>query len=765
MPVLYTNPAWATTIEGKFGGNLLSRQQSLDLPLKLSSLSAAVSVDYIELIKRGRNIGDLYNSGGTPTAPVITPVTAAADNADKSVTVSERYYNKLGLRVSLANSKSRLPGCASGVGTAAITGPCGVRLDGASTKPAANAPWAEADADGSHGYQPLAMADGYKATRLNGERFRTSAGEVWIKVELVSKNVTTSAVITQDVTEDILSLGVTEPAPIISGKFGIYDPAYPNYYKCANGNNFYPSSICTDLSIPVPYIDSRSIIKLQRFVMPGENFVGTDATSKAYMTNFAGWDPGYTSHNIVYAEDCIIATNVCTYPNRTSTAEAAHKKLAVVNILDTLKNKKIVPFPIEMFDAREGIYNTDIIFNTVYPNGRVPWAGVMSMVDIDVRNMRSFLNGSFNTNMPINTDYYSKQAPNKVLINTAVPQDRGWVVYISDRRGDYDFDGEYDMEDIYGNNDGILQTGEDVNDNTKLDTNYNDEAAKYIANGLFALPVPSPSPSPSVNLFPSPIGSSFVLPSYAASVDHPFYRRGVRLINGTVVQGNYDFANSDNTRGFTVASENGVYVQGNYNATGIASVGTPTKSEEYLPQGRVVVGGVTKVAGTIDGYNHIPASIAADVITILSNYDPATKKGWNDAESFFSPFAASTFKASETFTRFAMLAGDARSSFSFLQTPNQGGTTEPRLGGGVHNFKRFLEDWGGVPGVRMNYCGSLINLYNARNNNGTYKPGNVYGAPTRNWVFDSSFLSPTRLPPGTPYFQYIQTTGFQRTNN
>ncbi|MCV4633728.1 hypothetical protein OFB83_34580, partial [Escherichia coli] len=59
------------------------------------------------------------------------------------------------------------------------------------------------------------------------------------------------------------------------------------------------------------------------------------------------------------------------------------------------------------------------------------------------------------------------------------------VLYISDRRGDQDFDGEFDMEDIYGSapgNDGIKQKGEDVNNNGILDmltgsSNY--EAALY----------------------------------------------------------------------------------------------------------------------------------------------------------------------------------------------------------------------------------------------------------------------------------------------
>ena len=102
---------------------------------------------------------------------------------------------------------------------------------------------------------------------------------------------------------------------------------------------------------------------------------------------------------------------------------------------------------------------------------------------------------------------------------------------------------------------------------------------------------------------------------------------------------------------------------------------------------------------------------------------------------------------------------------SLVQTPNQGGVMSQNNNGGVVNFKRFLETWQGT--VSMNFCGSIIGLYNSQNNNGPFKYGygEVYDAPVRNWTFDTSFLDSTRLPPGTPFFQYVQITGFQRVNN
>jgi hypothetical protein len=300
-----------------------------------------------------------------------------------------------------------------------------------------------------------------------------------------------------------------------------------------------------------------------------------------------------------------------------------------------------------------------------------------------------------------------------VLRSTDIPDKAGWVLYVSDRRGDFDFDGEYDMEDVYGPNDNILQAGEDVNFNGILDTNlFSGEAARYTGFG------------------------SSTSPDIAAVFEHRAYRRGVRLINATQVPGNYDSANAAATKGFTVASENGVYVFGNYNATGVASYGTPTPSADYMPQNTAT---------------HVHASISADAVTILSN-------NWSDARSFRYPFSKGDRPSSETTTRFGMLSGDTLTSLN--GTPNQGGG-DPRMSGGVHNFPRFLENWG----QRLNYSGSLINLFNSRNNNAPFKCcDKVYNPPQRNWVFDATFRDLNRLPPGTPFFQSIQITGFERRN-
>jgi len=718
MPSSRKNSSWASQ-SAKFDGNLQARVAELRLPLKVNP-----NADLIEMIKRGREKpdstgGDLVNNAGTVEA--VTDATK-----DDAITKGERYANKNGLRISLADKKEKLPGCAL-AGGSAVTGPCGIRLDG-NWDGSADPNTADTVLDRrSRGYDMnsnFPMTDGYQTTRVNGERFFTgdaTSRQVWLKVETVAYDSSTGVLMTRDVTAEFLSLGVTEQSPInISGYSGT---------KANNGSVSSPSAniLATTAQSPSTYPDSRSIVKLQRFAIPGDAIPDNSPNVLSYDSS-GGWNYVLRYTNSDAAKIIAGCTAGCTADDAGSISSAYENfgQLKLINGTD----KAIVPFPIEMFDAREGLYydqKSKTYYSDSYYNNykKVARNGVMSMVDIDVANLRRFLRGDFDGRFPTGTPFSNLMGHS--LTAADVPQENGWVLYVSDRRGDANFNGKYDMEDVYGaapGNDGILQKGEDVDPagqygNGVLDVSYGNEAARYRDDTIYA--------------------------DAAAVNDHKYYRRGVRLINGTTAPGIYDSSSSSNTRGFTVASENGVYVWGNYNATGVVSVPSTgnTPYYQYLP---------------FDTAQHIPSSIAADAVTILSN-------AWNDGESFRYPYDLADTScgprcASDTTIRFAMLSGDTIASLD--GTPNQGGMS-PRLNGGVHNFKRFLEHW---TGDNLNYSGSLINLFNSRNNNGAFKCCDmVYDPPRRNWVFDSTFLDPTRLPPATPFFQYVQTTGFRRTNN
>ncbi|MBA3439780.1 MAG: hypothetical protein H0T92_07920, partial [Pyrinomonadaceae bacterium] len=560
MPDGSRNTNW-NTIKAEFDNNLLDSAKPLQLPLKISNASN------IEIIKRGRNANDYE-------------VTTQGRAVDDQIIGSSRYANQPGIRITLADSQAELP---SGTG--------GIRLDGAGDGLGGASGSRGSSGNGSRGYQPKAMTD-YQATRFNAYRLYTGASytdrsmpaarQTWIKVEIVKINAATLLVETQDATEDFLSLGLTEQAPPRVGN--LFEP----------DDDYYDDGI-----------DSRSIIKMQRYTVSNISAPPIKANDSGQPAYTPGPDskPVYTFVDLDPNPAVYNGYSCVTNDNYLIPGEANfHGIEAEINDEDENSNGddlKIVPFPIEMFDGREGISRFDLYGNyltTNYPTGTIPWNGVMSLIDIDVTNFRRFVDGEFNGKFPSNA-----ALPGGSLSNDDVPSDNpGRLIYVSDRRGDRDFDGEYDMEDIYGPNDGNLQPGEDVNGDTILNVDNQWEGSKYLAQASWLL---ADAPLPITN-------SATTYTDLAAFFDHRYYRRGVRLINGTRLPGN-------STTGLTLASENGVYILGNYNATGIRQVGNPlgvagdpTPAEDFLP----------------DASNgQVPASVVADAVTILSN-------AWNDGK-------------------------------------------------------------------------------------------------------------------------------------
>lgn len=669
-PKCVANSSW-TSFKTNFEGNIITHAKELNLPV------TRIKKPLIEMVRRGKNVGDVANFGGT-----VRNVALAED--DDGVLSKERFANKEGLRVSLADEKRKLPQCAN-----AGTNPCGVRLD---------APYGN-----SLGYEPKTMRGGnYKTTPVNGNRLRSGNREVWIKVELVRYNSDTLMPESTDVTEDILSLGVTEP---------IITNSSPSQLKIQG----YDANT-----------DSRSIIKLQRFAVKGAYATDTSSTYKTtqqYGSDYYNFVVRQKCTGLIISLSCSgTGMNAFAQPvdsTTTNSDESAHYENAVFDgsdLLGSLTTKyKIVPFPIQLQDTREGNRansTTNLGANEVFKNG------VMSLVDIDVANLRRFLEGEFNNNFPANTPF-AQGRNNQSLKSTDVPVNRGWVLYFSDRRGDANFDGKYNFEDIYPFGNDLVD--EDIDDDGTILTASNSGGE-------------------------APGEDSKVNSGYASVTDHVYYRRGVRLINGKTLPGKYDYNSPVSTTGFTLASENGVYVQGDYNVNGISVTGgtSSTTSDKYYPQGKT-----DKLAGTSDGQLHIPAAVIGDAVTILSN-------SWDDTKSFAAPNDLAKRVASDTRVRFAMLAGDPITG----RSPTDG--LNGKQNGGLINFKRFLENW---TGDRLNYSGSLINLFNSFNSNGRHKPNfATYNPPTRDWTFEETFKDPNRLPPGTPFVYFMTFTGFERIN-
>jgi len=286
----------------------------------------------------------------------------------------------------------------------------------------------------------------------------------------------------------------------------------------------------------------------------------------------------------------------------------------------------------------------------------------------------------------------------------------GYILYVSDRRGTVPSPaagniktGEYGFEDVInlgsptGNPNGILDAGEDANGNSQLDT----YAANYLGLG-FGVPQPGSLPNVAV---------SCVNNARVNWVSGP--RHAVRLVNGSL--------GSLPVPGFTLASEGLAYVLGNYNANA-AGFGDP----------------------------HSSSAVIADTVTLLSNQ-------WSDLVSFQKPADANGRPAATSFYRVAIATGK---NINFSTVGAAGVPQDFGTDGGVHNFLRYLENWGGQT---LNYRGSMASLYYSQYGTGVFKCcGTVYSPPTRNYAFDTDFLDLSKMPPGTPKFRDVVNVGFQQ---
>ncbi len=163
----------------------------------------------------------------------------------------------------------------------------------------------------------------------------------------------------------------------------------------------------------------------------------------------------------------------------------------------------------------------------------------------------------------------------------------------------------------------------------------------------------------------------------------------VRLINGSSLPQN----------GLTVASQNPVYIQGNYNTA------------------------LTGPGGT----SHPPAAVLGDAVTVLSN-------NWNDANAANSSSALSSRTATPTTVNAALATGPSTES------------TSGAGNGQLENDIRLLENWSGQT---FTYSGSIVDLWHSMQVTAPWQnTGVYYNAPVRNWSYDTLFN--TSPPPGTP---------------
>ena len=429
-------------------------------------------------------------------------------------------------------------------------------------------------------------------------------------------------------------------------------------------------------------------------------------------------------------------------------------------------------WPNVLFDTREGTLR-----DTAPPNGTVgappmkyanmvPLNGVMTYIELDTTNLIRYLTGAlpgsgnqaYDPNVAPNdySVYFSDRRGNYVAVPPASP----WppVSFSGHETGEYGFQDFVNPADLNGCPNSRLDSGEDLDglgagifftygqDATLASLDYRATSplfptnlggngyygsalgggvaavkAVLVGNNTTTNPLTGNPVCPAVNS-PTSIWpfDMVVYPNEARENPNFFFRRALKLVDGANMAGVMNNCPGGVICGLTVAAEGPVYIQGDYNC-------------------------VACTANTFSAA-HIAASVLGDSVTLLSN-------NWNDVNSFIAPYNLNLRNGVTTYYRTALMAGKG------VSFPQPAGTAQDfGTDGGVHNFLRYIENWGGQT---LNYRGSLISMYYNRQGTGTFKCcTTVYSPPTRGYNFDVEFLQPNLLPPRTPLFRDVNTTGF-----
>ena len=238
---------------------------------------------------------------------------------------------------------------------------------------------------------------------------------------------------------------------------------------------------------------------------------------------------------------------------------------------------------------------------------------------------------------------------------------------------------------------------------------------------------------------------------------------GVRLFDG---------ADLSVTKGMTVVTDQAAYVQGDFNCRALATNTQLTA----LTAGRVDTGNLNTSSNPNPGNpnpvsNLQPNSQRCDPRVSDASGNPLrddqiAEAGLKRGVAVMADSINILSDAWQDFNSRAVLSGRLPSmtqqNFAILAGSNRNGE------GGLHNFPRFLENWGYISGsnaVRYRYRGSLaafgfpkrvdgvfdrnVNPSNGNNYNGSCCDIN-YQPPTRDWDFDLDFTDAQKLPPLTP---------------
>jgi hypothetical protein len=584
-------------------------------------------------------------------------------------------------------------------------------------------------------------ADGYwlpapSAAPPNNPNYAVIKGFIKIEAQTAPYPMTCNAADQKDVTVEVLALGYV-------GRN--LNPVPQSYNGTTVAAQWVQPTAATPHPVPAG---------LPSFTLPYQNGATiTQAPTALYpnpSTNYPGTCPDPHPNAVIRLERVRDNPSSIPWTDQTVSHPAAPLQATFAQacgynwVTNTAMTTSPTDFwPNTLFDSREGTLREASMSAANLPTLN----GTMHYIELDAKNLTRWFGGAIGTSGPTTKD--------------AVVSPDDFLAYISDRRGNYangqtwannwpplspttNETGEYGWDDLVNSSNAAsgcpnnaIETGEDVDNNGNFYT-YGANAKWIHAPGA----VPPLQPG-QIGIFNNLVGSGVInstvcaaVPAYStvdniwpmmlaantnAARENPslFFRGAVKIVYGSDLTA-VGQCPSNVSCGLAIAVENPVYIQGDFNAN---------------------------INGAQWNSAEVATSVAGDAVTLLSVQ-------WNDLNSFMSPYATTQRNGNTTWYRTAIIGG---ATLAFPQPAGQ--PQDYGTDGGVHNFLRYIEAWGGT----LEYKGSIIDLYTSRQANGTFKCcGVVYSPPSRGYNFDTNFLNPTLLPPRTPLFRDVNTTGWTR---
>ena len=395
-------------------------------------------------------------------------------------------------------------------------------------------------------------------------------------------------------------------------------------------------------------------------------------------------------------------------------------------------------WPLALYDTREAVKRDEA---GAIPTTSVVIGGVMYYVELDTNNLAKWFLGA---TAPFN-DGVGSLAKN---------DNNGFIVYFSDRRNNRNAankeTAEFGNEDIInptsstGAANGTLDAGEDVNAFVPVaPATYTPVLDTYgtlpsytgtLGNGTTTGVPPCTSlrsygflgPTAKVNnIIAGPDATTISTNAAILRGNRPiFFRRALKLTGGNLLR-------TAGISGLTIASENPVYVEGNYNVSNPANFAT----EAHIGAG--------------DHRRRDRAAVEQLERHQLVHPD-AQRRGRQRRHEFGGrhqlPLRGRLGQVDLVFAR----AGHQLDAGNRLRERRR----RPQPPAHARGLGR----------QHLDYRGSIVSFFISRQATGIYKSGTyVYGAPgTRNFNFDIDFLLPDKLPPGTPMFRDVNTLTFRQ---